>query len=290
VVFVSPSQETISLSYKLEFEATNNLAKYEALVLGSRVAKDMGIKEISVFGDAELIVNQIINLYQAKHLRLGTYRNEGWDLIDSFFLDFNISFILREENTVADSLVVSASNFIVPLPPKLKYDIEVKYRPSIPENVKHWKVFEDDIEIKRFLEIVEEFSALHIDQDQDSANSPHANEFSNKIVDHHIVQLPSNHIPKGLVPLERIFDSNDVAVTYKRPIDDTDVAKCNIGTDQDPKFVKLSSSLLREQKAEYVELLREFADVFSWTYEDLRTYDIGIIEHKIPLEEAKPFR
>jgi hypothetical protein len=31
--------------------------------------------------------------------------------------------------------------------------------------------------------------------------------------------------------------------------------------------------------------------VFSWTYEDLRTYDIGVIEHKIPLkEEAKPFR
>jgi hypothetical protein len=31
--------------------------------------------------------------------------------------------------------------------------------------------------------------------------------------------------------------------------------------------------------------------VFSYTYEDLRTYDIRIIEHKIPLkEETKPFR
>jgi ribonuclease HI len=50
VVFVSPAQETISLSYKLEFEATNNVAEYEALVLGLRAAKDMGIKEISVFG------------------------------------------------------------------------------------------------------------------------------------------------------------------------------------------------------------------------------------------------
>jgi ribonuclease HI len=165
VVFVSPSQETISLSYKLEFEATNNVAEYEALVLGLRAAKDMGIKEISVFGDAELIVNQIINIYQAKHPRLRTYRNEVWDLIDSFFLAFNISFIPREENTVVDSLAVSASNFRIPLPPKLRYDVEVKYRPSIPDNVKHWKVFEDDLEIKRFLETVDEFSALHIDQD-----------------------------------------------------------------------------------------------------------------------------
>jgi hypothetical protein len=113
----------------------------------------------------------------------------------------------------------------------------------------------------------------------------------NKIVDHHIVQLPNNHIPKGLVPLERLFDRNDVAVKGKVSNEDVDVAECNIGTEKDPKFVKLSSSLSREQRAEYAELLKEFADVFAWTYEDLRTYDTSVIEHKIPLkEEAKPFR
>jgi ribonuclease HI len=141
VVFVLPTQETIYLSYKLEFETTNNVAEYEALVLGLRAAKDMGIKQLSVFGDAELIAHQIKNLYQAKHPRLMTYKNEVWDIVDSFFLAFNILFIPREENTMADSLVVSTSNFRVPLPPKLKYDVEVKYRPSIPDNVKHWKVF-----------------------------------------------------------------------------------------------------------------------------------------------------
>jgi ribonuclease HI len=99
------------LSYKLEFEATNNVAEYEALVLGLRAAKDMGIKEIFVFGDVELVVNQVRKIYQAKHPRLRSYRNEVWDFIDSFFLAFNISFILREENTVADSLAVSARNF-----------------------------------------------------------------------------------------------------------------------------------------------------------------------------------
>jgi ribonuclease HI len=256
VVFVSPVQETISLSYKLEFEATNNVAEYEALVLGLRAAKDMGIKEISVFGDAELIIQQIRNIYQAKHPRLRSYRNEVWDLIDSFFLAFNISFIPRGENTVVDSLAISASNFRVPLPPKLRYDTEVKYRPSIPDNVKHWKVFEDDLEIKRFLETVEEFSALHIDQDPASEADPYADDFLNKIVDHHIVQLPSNHIPKGLVPLERIFDRNDVAVKGKISKDDVDVAECNIGTEEKPKFVKLSNSLSKEQRTEYTELLK----------------------------------
>ena len=78
---------------------------------------------------------------------------------------------------MVDSLVVSASHFRVPLPPKIKYDVEVKYRPSIPENVKHWKVFEDDLEIKKFLESVDNFSALHIDQDHDSESNPHADVF-----------------------------------------------------------------------------------------------------------------
>jgi ribonuclease HI len=158
VVFISPTQETISLSYKLEFETTNNVAEYEALVLGLRAAKDMKIEELAVFGDVELIVHQVRNLYQAKHPRLRAYRNEVWDLVDSFFLDFNISFVPREKNSMEDSLVVSASNFRVPLPPKLKYEVEVKYKPSIPDNVKHWKVFEDDLEIKKFLETVDEFS------------------------------------------------------------------------------------------------------------------------------------
>jgi ribonuclease HI len=50
VVFVSPVQEIISLSYKLEFETTNNVAEYEALVLGLRAAKDMELKRYQCLG------------------------------------------------------------------------------------------------------------------------------------------------------------------------------------------------------------------------------------------------
>jgi ribonuclease HI len=163
VVFVSPTQETISLSYKLEFETTNNATEYEALVLGLRLAKDMVIEELSVFGDAELIVHQIKNRYQTNLPRLRSYRNELWDLVDSFLSSFNISFIPREENTMVDSLAISTSNFRIPIPPKIKYDVEVKYMSSILDNVKYWKMFEDDLELKNFLETVDEFSALHID-------------------------------------------------------------------------------------------------------------------------------
>jgi hypothetical protein len=138
-------------------------------------------------------------------------------------LDFNISFSLREENTVADALPVSTSNFKAPLPPKIKYDVGVKYRPCIPNNVKNWKVFEDDPEINRFLEIVEDFSALHLDQDKDYIKTPHVDVFLNKIADHKIVYLTSNHIPKGLVPLERLYDRNDVVVKVEGSNEEVDV-------------------------------------------------------------------
>jgi hypothetical protein len=267
------------------------VAEYEALILGLRATREMGIQEVAVFRGAELVVQKIISAYQAKYPRLRSYKNEVWDLVDSFFLAFNISFIPREENTMVDSLVTSASNFKVPLPPKFRYDVEVKYRPSIPDNVKHWKVFEDDLKIKRFLETVEEFSEMHIDQDSVSEENLGGGNFLNKIAERNIVPLPNNHIPRGLVPLERLFDKNDMSLKGETSEDDTGTIQCNIGTESEPKFVKLSRSLTKEQRSTYIGLLREFADVFVWTYEDLKTYDTSIIEHKIPLKEGEnPFR
>jgi hypothetical protein len=82
------------------------------------------------------------------------------NLVDIFFSEYDIYFIPREENFVNDSLAVLASNSRIPTLPKLKFDVEVKYRLSIVHNVKYWKVFEDDLELKNFLESVDEFSAF----------------------------------------------------------------------------------------------------------------------------------
>jgi hypothetical protein len=169
-----------------------------------------------------------------------------WDLIDNFFSSFNISFIPRKENTLVDSLAILASRFRIPLPPKIKYDVEIRYRPSVPDNIKHWKVFEDDLEIKKFLQSVDEFSTLHINQDPDLESHPHPEVFLNKIANHHIIHLPSNHISKGLVPLERLLDGNDVAVKGRVSNEYVDTTECNIDTQEEPKFVKLSSSLTKE--------------------------------------------
>ena len=100
----------------------------------------MKIQRLQVYGDADIIIQQAKKYFQAKHVRLKAYKDEVRRLIDSF-VDFKISYIPRAMNHLADSLAVSANTFIPPLSPKLSYEVQVKYRPSLPDNVKFWKVF-----------------------------------------------------------------------------------------------------------------------------------------------------
>jgi len=78
-----------------------------------------------MFGDAELIIQQVNKTFQAKHPRLNAYRDEIWRIRDSFDF-FCISYIPRAQNQLADSIVVSASLFIPPMPPRLAYEVQVK--------------------------------------------------------------------------------------------------------------------------------------------------------------------
>jgi hypothetical protein len=41
------------------------------------------------------------------------------------------------------------------------------------------------------------------------------------------------------------------------------VTECNLSTKKDPTYVKFFSNLSKEQRVEYLKLLKEFSDVFS---------------------------
>jgi hypothetical protein len=111
------------------------------------------------------------------------------------------------------------------------------------------------------------------------------------VVGHNIVEIKTNHIPRVLVPLERLFDSYDVSREVAIKNQEEEVMDCNIGTVENPKIVKLSKALVVEQKDKYVSLMKNFVDVFSWSHEDLKTFDTDVIQHKVPLKVgSKPFK
>lgn len=81
--------------------------------------------------------------------------------------------------------------------------------------------------------------------------------------------MKDNIFPRGLVPLERLFDANDVAVNQKKVSQEGEMEDCNSGTQHEPKIVKLFKGVPKEYKEMYVDLFKHLMDVFSWSHEDL---------------------
>ena len=136
----------------------------------------------------------------------------------------------------------------------------------------------------------QEFENCAIDEEE-VVDQAKEGPFINSIVDHEIMQLKNNCIPKGLVPLEKLFDNNDVAKSPGVKPSHKDVEDVNIGTEQEPKQVKISKKLPVEVKRKYVDLLKKYSDVFAWSYDDLKVYDTSVIKHTTPLKEnEKPFK
>ena len=52
----SPREEHM-FAYKVRFLYSNNHAEYEALVVGLKAAKRLGIRKLKVFRDSELVIN-----------------------------------------------------------------------------------------------------------------------------------------------------------------------------------------------------------------------------------------
>ena len=121
---------------------------------------------------------------------------------------------------MADSLVMAASTFRPPQNPLLRYEIEVRYRPSILDNIKHWQVFEDEEQVKRFLEIVGEFSNMEIDAcEEEGTEDTSERNWEEKMAGNKVLQLKGNVIPRGLVPLEILFDKNNVPLQPSKVVE-----------------------------------------------------------------------
>ena len=243
VYIISPIHDFKALSYKLLFECTNNVAEYEALLLGLHALKGLGAQRVKILGDSELVINQVNESYQTKHPRMRAYRNEVWDMLGNFFTEYIIQVVPRVDNMVADSLAVAAGKFETPMTSQKEYQVEILNRPSIPDNYKYWQVFEDDMQIRRFLELSGEFVNTRVENENGNDRTPEDEEEVDSEEDaknlrktlggKDIIQLKNNFIPRGLIPLERLFDQNDVGKNPKvKPVGDA-VEDRNIGPEED---------------------------------------------------------
>jgi len=102
-VIVNADGHVVAKVGKFLGESTNNVAEYMGLILGLKRAKAMGIKEIEVCSDSELMVKQLAGDYAVKADHLRPLHDEAKQLLQAFTW-VEVRHVPREENTQADAM------------------------------------------------------------------------------------------------------------------------------------------------------------------------------------------
>ncbi len=102
-VIISPAGHIMAKLGKFLGESTNNVAEYTGLILGLKRAKAMGIKELDVFSDSELLVRQLAGDYAVKADHLKPLHDEAQALLKAFS-EVHVAHIPREQNAQADEM------------------------------------------------------------------------------------------------------------------------------------------------------------------------------------------
>jgi hypothetical protein len=188
---------------RLEFQCTNNTVEYESLLQGMKKIVDLKAKKIKVFGYSKIVIRHVRNTIHCLSSHLKHYQHKVWELIQ-FFKEFNMSPIPRSLNCDIDLLANVASRLISSKGLMLDtFYVEILYRPSIPNNITNWRVFNDDQHIINFLHQKYTFKDSSIDEgkhDQlmnfDATNQTQPRNQPS----------PSNNIPKSVVRLDKLYD------------------------------------------------------------------------------------
>lgn len=104
----SPDKMVIEHSLKIGFRASNNQAEYEALIAGLRLAIELGVQNLYIKGDSQLVVKQVKGDYQVKDPQLSKYL----EIVQRLMLavkEVKIEHLPRSQNERADALAKLAS-------------------------------------------------------------------------------------------------------------------------------------------------------------------------------------
>lgn len=147
-----------------------------------------------------------------------------------------------------------------------RFSIELIFRPSIPDKITNWRIFNDEPDIVSILTSEGSYNNQIIDEDQ------------------HDKQLQqdstNNAMPKSVFKLEDLYDLKDRFKRYtnsKLQSSTLNYELVNLRTDTKPQNINLGLGLAPKEILAYVRLLKQYKIVFAWNYDELKTYDTSII-------------
>jgi ribonuclease HI len=171
LLFISPLGEHMRYAVRLHFPASNNMAEYEALLCGLRIAIETSIKRLDVRGDLQLMIDQVMKNASCHDDKMEAYCNVMRALKDKFY-GIELNHVPRGYNEEADELAKIASERITVPPNVFARDIakptinletspssqeEPSGAPSNPAGTEH--MYEDPSNEAFVFSLLEEYSA-----------------------------------------------------------------------------------------------------------------------------------
>jgi ribonuclease HI len=112
VVLISPQGDKLKYVLRMSFpQDSNNEAEYEALLHGMKMAKACGSTRLKIFGDSNLVVQQVMYKCDAISDNMTTYRNLYYYL-EGTFDGCEVSHVSRASNEEADNLANIGSQYL----------------------------------------------------------------------------------------------------------------------------------------------------------------------------------
>jgi ribonuclease HI len=136
LLFISPLGEHMRYAVRLHFPMSNNMAEYEALLYGLRIAIETGIKCLNIRVDSQLVIDQVMKNTSCHDDKMEAYCNAVRALEDKFY-GIELNHISRKYKEEADELTKIASGRIT-VPPNVfardvvKPSIDLSATPSNP--------------------------------------------------------------------------------------------------------------------------------------------------------------
>jgi ribonuclease HI len=97
LLFISPLGVHMRYVIRLHFVASNNIAEYEALVIGLRIAIELRVRHLEVRGDSQLVVDQVIKDSSSRDPKMETYCKEVRRFEDKFY-SLELNHVARKYN------------------------------------------------------------------------------------------------------------------------------------------------------------------------------------------------
>ncbi|XP_042519154.1 uncharacterized protein LOC122092919 [Macadamia integrifolia] len=103
VLLITPEVLNMPMAYRLDFECTNNMAEYEACLMGLKAAISIGVKRLEVYGDSSIVIYQVQGKWKTKEEKLKPYQGCVESLMKQF-TEISFDNFQRDNNRFADAL------------------------------------------------------------------------------------------------------------------------------------------------------------------------------------------